>query len=640
MTASRNLLVLLLGVLPVAFWPGSTSFEALKLLGLALLVAVWLAEIGFGLVRGRTPPLPPLQVLWLGGALAVVIGLSATSAHSLHLVVRSSALALAGAAAVHTAMAAAPADRARLRAAAQVGGALSGLYALTQWFGWLPGVPLGQDMARGIGGLGNPNYVSGLAAILFWPAVGLAVGAADRKRRLAGITLALLHAAVMAVSGAAGPILATLAAGLLLTPAVFARSRRRVAPLVTVAVVGALVGGGILGAAATWQGAALAAGPLGRGNNGELRVINWQTAWAMFSNRPLTGVGIGNHATAWPEVRAGLANIGLRQHAPIATRAHNEPLQWLAETGIAGGVWLVGAAVLVGLAHGRRSRQRPPGASRLQELADTGAVVTAVVHGAVSFPFHLPAGGLVVAVFCGLGWRATAKDGSSAPWHRPMGALLLVAAAAALAGGCRGFVADLDHARGRRLLAEGHPGAAVDALERSVALTMWPGRAPLTLGLAHRRGGDDAAAVRALELSLHHAPSYEAMALLAELDLEGGRHEPAGNRLDKLERCGPPWAVVLQVRYLRGLSALRRSRDQEAATRWTAVLADAPGHVQARLGLGFVAVRAGRTEEARRHYRQAVEAAEAQVADPQPGTDPAAAREMLAVARRALASVR
>ncbi|HTL51905.1 MAG TPA: O-antigen ligase family protein, partial [Planctomycetota bacterium] len=122
------------------------------------------------------------------------------------------------------------------------------------------------------------------------------------------------------------------------------------------------------------------------------RPLIWQNAWNTFREYPLVGVGLGGFGEVCPTT----SPPGIVQWPRYA---HCEPLQWLAETGLAGTVLL--CIVLIGMfrdgaALVRRYRHRL--GDRLPFL---GAVLLLLLAGCIDFPFRCPALLFLFALFLG-----------------------------------------------------------------------------------------------------------------------------------------------------------------------------------------------------------------------------------------------
>ena len=99
------------------------------------------------------------------------------------------------------------------------------------------------------------------------------------------------------------------------------------------------------------------------------RALWWASAWRMFLARPLTGVGAGGFAAAYPFFKVGQVDNTLH--------GHSFPLQLLAETGLAG----FGAAVWLVLRWRRLAAPRRAGDAGRAALAALAAVLGfAAIH--------------------------------------------------------------------------------------------------------------------------------------------------------------------------------------------------------------------------------------------------------------------
>lgn len=121
----------------------------------------------------------------------------------------------------------------------------------------------------------------------------------------------------------------------------------------------------------------------------KLRLDYWKTGAKMLAGNPITGVGLGNYATAYPKYQdAGAAEVKM---------AHNDYLQILAETGLLGGllfvgfwvVWLIDAARTIRRASNRRLQIWMAGLFC--------GVFAFLIHSLVDFNFYNPS--LATAMF-------------------------------------------------------------------------------------------------------------------------------------------------------------------------------------------------------------------------------------------------
>jgi tetratricopeptide (TPR) repeat protein/O-antigen ligase len=110
------------------------------------------------------------------------------------------------------------------------------------------------------------------------------------------------------------------------------------------------------------------------------RLANWASAWRMFIDHAVTGVGPGLFGTFFPDYQ---------DPSGFYVRfAHNFILNRLAETGVAGGVVLVWFAFEYGRAWWNGWRSRWPGPRRTLALGLTIGVAAAVLHAAVDVDLH------------------------------------------------------------------------------------------------------------------------------------------------------------------------------------------------------------------------------------------------------------
>ena len=331
-------------VIPGASSPFRLPKEALALGGLAAIGAV------VCLLRARTFELPR------GPLTAVVVALPALAAASA-LWAASPRMALASAAATAVwataAVALAHLDRPARRLIAiwtSFGVLASALAMVAERLGspLLEVEPVGSASRLQLTGLtGNPADLA-LAAVLLLPLlVSALVRAHPAGRRW------LLPVALAVASLATRTLTAAIAVAAIVVVIAFVTPSRRLRVAVAVAALVAVVV-----VPFTPLGARLAASAkrLAHGDLYDLfsaRADGWTAAAEMIAEHPVLGVGAGNFDRAFYPARvAWLAARGeVGQRGELATHfewAHCEPLQVIAELGIAGWLWLAGlAAALV-----------------------------------------------------------------------------------------------------------------------------------------------------------------------------------------------------------------------------------------------------------------------------------------------------
>jgi O-antigen ligase len=206
---------------------------------------------------------------------------------------------------------------------------------------------------RPIGTMGHPNYLAGFLVMALPLLVWLG---RDHPRRL------LLPGALAVVAVVASLSRAAWLAGVLVLPL----------PLVLLSGRRRLIAGGVLavmGAALVL--AACLPGPVGERvrhlGDGSARLAIWQTGWRVFLDSPVLGSGPDTFQFAFPAHRN--ADYWDLEWGMTPNRAHNDPLHLLATQGAAGGLCylLLAAAVVVSL--GRAWRRQPDQRGLLLALA-------------------------------------------------------------------------------------------------------------------------------------------------------------------------------------------------------------------------------------------------------------------------------
>jgi len=145
----------MLSVLPVAFWPGSTSYEVAKFLVIALAIAGLFGTAAWKIWRRQPLVLPPRK--FFGGALAVVLLIlgSGLAGGGLWLSLRTAVLVSAAIIVSSIAFLSVRTEShlKNLLRAIVAGGCLTSLYGLAQLKGLLPG----PDPALGVPQIGRAH---------------------------------------------------------------------------------------------------------------------------------------------------------------------------------------------------------------------------------------------------------------------------------------------------------------------------------------------------------------------------------------------------------------------------------------------------------------------------------------------------
>ena len=118
------------------------------------------------------------------------------------------------------------------------------------------------------------------------------------------------------------------------------------------------------------------------------RVTMLEGAWRMFCAHHLTGAGLGTLVSVYPKYETYYDGL-------VVDHVHNDYIELLAETGIAGG--LCGLVFLVMLLYTAQLRLREEQSPFSRAIHASGIVACSglLVHGLVDFNFHIPANGLL-----------------------------------------------------------------------------------------------------------------------------------------------------------------------------------------------------------------------------------------------------
>jgi len=448
-------------------------------------------------------------------------------------------------------------DILRILAPLIAAGAIAAGYALLQYYSLF--TSKGGGASAMISTFGNKNYLGGYLAYLLLPGVGIVIFAKERWIKLAIIALlSLFFAALVGISQDAAWIsLALSGAMALLGLALWhlwrlMRQNRAwvlaimgsflvISLLLFVAVAVLLVGEqreSRTGGASLEELFLEVKRPFVE-RSARIRLFDWKIGLEMALDHPLVGIGLGNYKLAYLPYKARVLTEGwgeefAAKHVPPAAQAHNDYLQWLAETGIFGLFTLlfaIGHLFWTGI---YAILEDPEPKGKLLRLAVMAGIGTVGAHAFVSFPFHLPASALVAVALVGIiysphlsehkmdGWALVRSR-----WYGRFAAIGLLAFALALGTlGVREFQANAHLARAMALGIWGDLRGAQLELERSVALSFAPAHNALLLGTLYSFQGRDAESLRLFSIAVRARPSEMAYLQLGRaLLLTGGREE-------------------------------------------------------------------------------------------------------------------
>jgi O-antigen ligase len=233
----------------------------------------------------------------------------------------------------------------------------------------------------------NRNHFAGFAELVI-PAglVPLILGKVRRDRWMLVGLFCLLPVGALFLSASRGGIVSFLVE-LALLGILFGARRRQKTPLLAGAVV--LLLAGVLVA---WLGVGQALERFSSLQALEVthnkRVSMAHDAWRIFLDHPLLGTGLGTFQTVYPKYES-------LYDGKVVNHAHNDYLEALAETGLAGGLscaWFLFALI----AHGVQNVRRPDGsfaaALHTASLVACGGILA---HSVVDFNLHIPSNALL-----------------------------------------------------------------------------------------------------------------------------------------------------------------------------------------------------------------------------------------------------
>ncbi len=402
-------------------------------------------------------------------------------------------------------------------------------------------------------------------------AVGLALERREEPwRRLAAGIVAVLACAVIVWSGSLGALLVAVgAAGAAML--VWRRASRAV-PSRGVALGVSVACASVLWVA--WRGGSVA-----------VRVDLWRDTLAVFGEHWLVGAGGGTYEGA---VRAYRSDVAFLTYA----HAHNDPLEWIAETGAVG---LLGLALAGRRLRPRLARQHRRGFGLAFGLA---ALATYTL---IDFPLQIPAVALSFAAVgaCLLSVYGEQERTEARPVRR---ALLLLGCLQLLGAGLVARAALAEHAASRVLAAQERPA---DALASLRTLGWLRARADARLlheaWSAEARADRAAAAAVALQVEQRFPDDPDALRRAAAVLLRTDRTEDALRVLARVTERDPSdfRAWITRARVAHDPSALRASAERWAEALRHGAPADAVAEAHRAVPIGVFWVQALASVDAR-----------------------------------------
>ena len=579
---------------------------------LALLIAWGMASLAWATSRGEAIP---VAAQWIGcGAWFVAVSRTVTGASA----ARVLALALFGSGAAVAAV-----------------GLAQHLFGLAAFYQAVP--PAATFVHKNIAAqYAIATLPLGLAAWAEWP---------RRARITIGAAACVLAAGLMAVFLAAArtrSAWAALAVEILVVAALAFRDRwRQARPRLLVALVVALAVAAVVPAMRARVRGLWLPGPVAFGENAapftsvHHRQAIWLNTVAMVAERPLHGVGLGNHKVHYPAYARRVAVDEVMSADAQLDHVHNDLLQLAAETGVIG----VALAAWLLLRAAGTWRATAPGARSPLTAAWAATAVGIAFDALFSFPMQRALPPVVLAVGLGsmAGW-AGLRPGRGRAAARTMAAVASALLMAVVLYDARTLRADR-HVR-KMLAAEARNSWSGVRDEAAAALADKPDDRQALFGLgtaelARGRLPEARADLRRLleshpydlpalgNLALAQSAAHEDLAALGTwgrvLVLDPDDHRAHFGRGEILERMGATWPALRSFRlavefnrgdaryqFRRGQAAARAGSYPEAVAALRAALGIAPRFAAAHEALGNVLIQAyGRSDEAEAHLAQA-----------------------------------
>jgi tetratricopeptide (TPR) repeat protein len=296
--------------------------------------------------------------------------------------------------------------------------------------------------------------------------------------------------------------------------------------------------------------------------SGAIRAWDWWVGYEMWKDFPLFGIGLGGYKIYFvpykPKFLATPRGASYAFPFPRADQAHNEYVQVAAELGTFGFLVVVGGLILLIYLGFRRLSWLKDPQRKWELLLLGGGLITALVHAAPTFPFHLPASSLAFVVILGL---------AMSPRYGPFGDLrlslgkkgraILAAFLIPLALGvsvisARDIVADGYLLSAQAAYYLGNLNLAEQQITKSVKLDFCPRVSLYWYGLIKAGLGKLAEAKDALQKCLTRYRPEALYLNLAGVELQLGEAEEAKKVLTELLATVPPADMAQEASLLLG----------------------------------------------------------------------------------------
>ena len=334
----------------------------------------------------------------------------------------------------------------------------------------------------------------------------------------------------------------------------------------------------------------------------KVKSFSWHAAAVLWRDRPVLGNGPGGFQTLAPGAMARVHALWTEVWKVNATLvcphdeawAHQDYLQFLAESGAAGFGLLVLAAIVA-----VRFALRRGGAER---AAWVGALVAFVPTMAMHFPFNLPASGMVFWLLLGLACAPGERPGDEDP--APIPARLAIPVIAVLLGAivARGFTVNLCLGEGYRAFRSGAPAIAAMLFEKCERLDPNNYEERFYSGALYQSQGDQLRAMNGYERAIELYPGMQgAIYNLGNLFMAMRRYDRAVEAYDKAIAVNP---CLFEAWNNRGNSLVQSRREKEARESYLKAVAVNPAYPDALFNIALSYNRSGDRAAAREWLRK------------------------------------
>jgi O-antigen ligase len=142
------------------------------------------------------------------------------------------------------------------------------------------------------------------------------------------------------------------------------------------------------------------------------RVAMLRDTWQIFQHHPWAGTGLGTLESVYPRYESYYDGL-------VVDHAHNDYVELLADTGLVGGVCMLGFVALLvwrGLSNLRATRNP---ISRSFYCGSLVACVGLLLHSMIDFNLHIPSNTLVFFLLAAMATCSIAEPGQSQPQTSP-----------------------------------------------------------------------------------------------------------------------------------------------------------------------------------------------------------------------------